>query len=431
MGARIRNSSTATEKLSKSVVLKRDVATMYSKQTTRDVAVGSPVPAAKTQRDVGCHAGLTRNINENLFTKTDVEERIRLSIRHHEEQKKLARLKDLISVGTQMYVTKKDTKDMAAQTKPEKKVQKYNAGVMAQPLTRESFTTCKPDVRSVGSSSDRVNDILCEKCLVIKRTVACATEEDDKVETAKTVSLKLLDMPARSNTFSLGDNEKLNITRKTTGTQYTPTAQHSAACQTSAVLQHTVGLQFAPQLQNSSTQFELYSMSRQTDTRDLIRLHTSQTSTEEISAPTPYKQTESRAAKPVLHTKSCNTDPKSFKDYGVNTLPPATTNSASCNTEEIRKRDIACGDIVKPHISIACADNYCDSCKDAIKNLAKGFSKTLASPVPTRAVESKIPRPKNLPSPSPVRKQISRQNTYTITPSPTPSPVAEKKNMTR
>ncbi|XP_065370103.1 KN motif and ankyrin repeat domain-containing protein 1 isoform X2 [Calliphora vicina] len=423
MGARMQSSN------NKSPILKRDVATMCSKQTTRDIAVGSPIPAHKTQRDVGCNAGLTKNITENLYTKTDVEERIKLSIRQHEEQKKLERLKDLISVGTQMYVAKKDTKDSMAQTKPEPKVQKHNVSVMAQPTTRESYTNCRPDVRSVGSSNDCVSDVLCEKCLVTKRSIACATEDDAKGELAKTVSLKLLDMPARSNTFSLGDNEKLNISKKSTGTQYTPIVQHSAGSQTSAVVQHTVGVQFKPQQQNNSTQFELYTMARQTDTKDLIRLCTSQTNTEEISAPTPVKEKKPEPIKPILHTKGCNTELKNYTDHGVNTLPPVTTSSTSCNTEEIHKRDIACGDIVKPHISIACADNYCDSCKDAIKNLAKDFSKVLASPLPTRAAESKIPRPKNLPSPSPVRRQFSRQNTYTVTPSPTPSPVTEKKNM--
>ncbi|KAI8123729.1 KN motif and ankyrin repeat domain-containing protein 1 [Lucilia cuprina] len=403
MGARMQSNN------KKSPILKRDVGTMCSKQTTRDIAVGSPIPVQKTQRDVGCNAAVTKNITENLYTKTEVEERIRMSIHQHEEEKKLARLKDLISVGTQMYVAKKDTKDSGAQTKAEKPVQKHNVSVMAQPATRESYTNCKPDVRTVGCSNDRVSDVLCEKCLVTKRTVACATDDETKGETAKTVSLKLLDMPARSNTFSLNE--------------------HSAGSQTTAVQQHSVGLQFAPQQQNTSTQFELYTVARQTDTRDLIRLCTSQTNTEEIAPPTPVKEEKPEPVKPILHTKGCNTEIKNFKDYGVNTQPTVTTNSTSCNTEEIHKRDIACGDIVKPHISIACADNYCDSCKDAIKNLAKDFSKVLASPLPTRAAESKIPRPKNLPSPSPVRRQFSRQNTYTVTPSPTPSPVSEKRNM--
>ncbi|KAM7343827.1 KN motif and ankyrin repeat domain-containing protein 2 kank isoform 2-T3 [Cochliomyia hominivorax] len=430
MGARMQSSTTTLDKLSKSSILKRDVATMSTKPTTRDIAVGSPIPHHKTQRDVACNAVLTKTIQENLYTKTEVEERIKMSIKHHEEQKKLDRLKDLITVGTQMYVAKIETKDSGAQTKPEKAVKKHNVSIMAQPTTRESFTNCKPDVRSVGSSNDRVTDILCEKCLVTKRSIACATDEESKQpETAKTVSLKLLDMPARSNTFSLGDNEKLNIMKKNIGTQYTPVALQTSACQTLAPVQHSKGMQFSPQQQNSGTQFELYTIARQTDTKDLIRLCTSQTNTEEISPPTPTKEEKPEPVKPVLLTKGCNTDTKNFREHGVNTLPPVTTSTTSSNTEEIHKRDIACGDVVKPHISIACADNYCDSCKDAIKNLAKDFSKVLASPLPTRAAESKIPRPKNLPSPSPVRKQFSRQNTYTVTPSPTPSPKAEKKCM--
>lgn len=432
MGTRLRTSSTSSDKAtSKSPpTLKRDVGTMYSKQTTRDVAVGSPLPVVKTTRDVACNASVLSSIRENLYTKIDVEKRIHLSIRQHEEQKKLERLKDLISVGTQMYTPKKDVRDSSAQTKPDKPVAKYNVGTMAQPATRESYTNCRPDVRNVGCSNDRITDVLCEKCLVTKHHVACGTEETG-VETSKAVSLKLLEMPGRSNTFTLGENEKLNIQKKHQWTQYVPVTVHSAGCQTPLAVVHSVGLQFSPDMQNSSTQAEVNVGFKHTDTRDLIRLRTSQTNTEEISPPSPVKATAEPTPKPLLFTKASNTDVKNFKDHGVNTAPLATTSNSASNTEEVHKRDIACGDIVKPHISIACADNYCDSCKDAIKNLAKDFSKVLASPLPSRAAESKIPRPKTLPSPTPQRRVFQRQNTYTVTPSPPSSPVAEHKSLAR
>ncbi|XP_073813638.1 KN motif and ankyrin repeat domain-containing protein 2 kank isoform X2 [Musca autumnalis] len=433
MGARLRTSSTSSEKLTKTTptTLKRDVGTMCSKQTTRDIAVGSPPPILKTTRDVACNAAVTANINENLYTKIEVEKRIAMSIRQHEEQKKLERLKDLISVGTQMYTPKKDLRDYGVQTKAEKRVTKYNVGIMVQPATRESYTNCKPDVRHVGCSNHTVNDILCPKCLVTKHHVACGPEEPN-VETNKSVSLKLLEMPGRSNTFTLGENEKLNIQKKTQWTQYTPVAVHSSGCQTSLATVHSVGLQFSPEMQSSGTQSAIDTSAKQTDTRDLIRLNTSQTNTEEIAPPTPLpaaKETRLPAPKPVLFSKASNTEVKNFKDNGVNTAPLAATSNCASNTEAIHKRDIGCGDVVKPHISIACADNYCDSCKDAIKNLAKDFSKVLASPLPSRAAESKIPRPKALPSPTPQRRVFQRQNTYTVTPSPPSSPVAERKNV--
>ncbi|XP_013102257.2 KN motif and ankyrin repeat domain-containing protein 2 isoform X1 [Stomoxys calcitrans] len=431
MGTRLRSSSTSSDRASKSPPsLKRDVGTMYSKHTTRDIAVGSPLPIVKTTRDVACNSALTANITESLYTRIEMEEHIYMSMRQYEEQKKLERLKDLISVGTQMYTPKKDVRDSSAQTRAERPVPKYNVGIMAQPATRESYTNCKPDVRSVGCSNDRITDVLCEKCLVTKHHVACGTEEPG-VETTKSISLKLLEMPGRSNTFTLGEHEKLNIQKKTQWTQYTPITVHSAACQTPLAVVHSVGLQFSPEMQSSSTQAEVDMAFKLTDTRDLIRWRTSQTNTEEMAPPTPStpKETKLQPPKPILFTKACNTEMKSFKDNAVNTPPPATTSNSASNTEEVHKRDIACGDIVKPHISIACADNYCDSCKDAIKNLAKDFSKVLASPVPSRAAESKIPRPKTLPSPTPQRRVFQRQNTYTVTPSPPSSPVAERKNL--
>ncbi|XP_058979806.1 KN motif and ankyrin repeat domain-containing protein 2 [Musca domestica] len=430
LGARLRTTSTSSEKLTKSPpTLKRDVGTMCSKQTTRDIAVGSPLPVLKTTRDVACNAAVTSNINENLYTKIEVEKRIELCIRQHEELKKLERLKDLISVGTQMYTPKKDLRDYGVQTRPDKPVTKYNVGIMVQPATRESYTNCKPDVRTVGCSNHSINDVLCPKCLVTKHNVACGTEEQN-VETPKSVSLKLLEMPGRSNTFTLGEHEKLNIQKKTQWTQYTPVAVHSSGCQTSLATVHSVGLQFSPDMQSSGTQSSLDMSAKQTDTRDLIRLNTSQTNTEEIAPPTPpAKETRLPTPKPILFTKASNTEVKNFRDNGVNTAPLAETSNSSSNTEAIHKRDIGCGDVVKPHISIACADNYCDSCKDAIKNLAKDFSKVLASPLPSRAAESKIPRPKALPSPTPQRRVFQRQNTYTVTPSPPSSPVAERKNV--
>ncbi|XP_075165233.1 KN motif and ankyrin repeat domain-containing protein 2 kank isoform X2 [Haematobia irritans] len=430
MGTRMRSSSTSSERNSKSPPsLKRDVGTMYNKRTTRDIAVGSHLPVCKLTRDVACNAALTANITESLYTRIDMEEHIQISIRQYEEQKKLERLRDLISVGTQMYTPKKDVRDSSAQTKSEKPVPKYNVGIMAQPATRESYTNCKPDVRSVGCSNDRITDVLCEKCLVTKHHVACGTEEAG-AETTKTISLKLLEMPGRSNTFTLGENEKLNIQKKTQWTQYTPVTVHSAGCQTPLAVVHSVGLQFSPEMHNSSTQAEVDKAFKLTDTRDLIHLRTSETNTDAIpTPPSPSKETKLLPPKPIVFTKACNTEVKSFKDNSVNTQPPVATSNSSSNTEEIHKRDIACGDIVKPHISIACADNYCDSCKDAIKNLAKDFSKVLASPVPSRAAESKIPRPKTLPSPTPQRRVFQRQNTYTVTPSPPSSPVAEHKSM--
>lgn len=445
LGARLRTNSSSSEKQLKTT-LKRDVGTMCGLHTTRDIAVGSPVI---TLRTVGTSPMQTLNLSEVLYTRYEMDEHIEKAVKTYEEKRTLAQLKKLISVGTQMYVPKRDVRDNGAQTVAERPAPKHSVSVLAKPLTRENFVNCKPDVRSVGCSEDRWTDILCEQCAKIsKRTVACGTD-DGSDEKRNSVSLKLLDMQGRSNTFSLGDNEKLQLKRKTIGTQYTPIVMHSMGMQTLPAVMHSIAIQNSPQLQNCGTQSNTEMATRQTDTRDLIRLCATQTSTEEIAPPAPEPEpTPLPPPKPILCSSSSNTDPRpAFRssacntealrmvDHGVNTTAPAAIRHAGSNTESVRTRDIACGDIVKPHISIACADNYCDSCKDAIKHLAKDFTKVLpplaASPLPQRGVDSKIPRPKHLTSPSPQRKKFQRQNTYTITPSPTPSPVAEKKTIFR
>ncbi|KAH8277643.1 hypothetical protein KR018_002827, partial [Drosophila ironensis] len=407
LGARIRSSSTSASP--SPTVVRRDVSTqaVVRPPATRDVSIG--------------HQPTTRNASvqpsEVVYSKEELDQKVELALTKAAEQ----RLRKLISVGTQMYIPQRDQRDTGVQTPPERPKLKYNVGVTAKPATRENFTSCKPDVRSVGSSEDRLDDELCPKCAVGKKSVASGP--DTPPEKAKPA---MIQMPGRSNTFSLGENEAVSVVRKTIGCQ-TPVLQvHSAGSQTAGASMRSTGAQVRPNQQHSAIQCGTEQVSRQTDTSGLQRLSRSQTKAEQVAESVPRP--------PTRHAAS-NTDkveePEPVK-------PPATTHSA-CNTEEVRKRDVGCGDIVKPHISIACAANYCDSCKEAIHDLARGFSK--ASPNNTTSIttspgagrrstsaDSRIPRPKHLTSPSPVRREFKRQNTYTLaTSSPTPSPLVERK----
>lgn len=432
MGSRLRSNSISSEKqLRNSPPLKRDVGTMSRVYATRDVGVGSPAIPTVLQRTVGTQPNKQVDIKETLYTQLELEEhstKLLQSHIKHQEKMLIENAKKLISVGTQMYVPKTELKENGIQTMAERKVLKYAIGIMAKPAVRENFVQCMPEMRTVGSSEHSINDVLCERCVLPKRNASCGTDAE-AANVNSCISLKNLEMPARSNTFSLGDNEKIKLTRKTQGTQYTPTTVHSMASQTSLKTVHSVGVQNTAEMLNNSTQSQIDSTSAQTDTKDLIHLSTTQTNTEQYQPP-KEKVVEKPILppKPVTYSKGINTETPKTVEYGINTLPTASMCTTSSNTEAIHKRDIACGDVVKPHISIACADNYCDSCKDAIKNLAKDFSKVSApaSPLPSRAVDSKIPRPKNMPSPSMPRRQIQRQNTYTL-----PSPVEEKKKMSR
>ncbi|KAM8713423.1 hypothetical protein ACLKA7_013699 [Drosophila subpalustris] len=428
LGARMRSSSVSPS------IIRRDVATQAASKVTatRDVAVGSQL----NTRHVGTQQA------EAIYSQLELKQKIERAL----EDGKKQRLRQLISVGTQMYVPQRDQRDTGMQTAPERAVLKHNVAISAKPMTRENFTSCKIDVRSVGSSEHRVTDELCEKCARSKRSVSCGT--DEPMETKS----KLPQLPGRSNTFSLGEHEQLAIKRKAVGCQTAMAMVHSAASQTATSTVRSTAAQAMPEQQQVATQCGVESTSRQTDTKGLQRLTRTATKTEQLMEP---------LKRPMTRHTSSNTEPE--REPKTESLPKPTAHSA-CNTEQVHKRDVGCGDIVKPHISIACAANYCDSCKEAIQLLAKDFSqaettetghltsvtKTTtmtmsmststpnATPTPTirrsTSADSRIPRPKHLTSPSPVRKQFQRQNTYTLpaasttaTATPTKSPKAERK----
>ncbi|XP_060651773.1 KN motif and ankyrin repeat domain-containing protein 2 isoform X2 [Drosophila nasuta] len=405
LGARMRSNSVSPS------IIRRDVATQAASKViaTRDVAVGVQLAT----RHVGTQQA------EAIYSQLELKQKIERALGDAQQQ----RLRQLISVGTQMYVPQRDQRDTGVQTVPQRAVLKHNVGISAKPQTRENFTSCKPDVRSVGSSEHRINDVLCEKCAVVKRSVGSGT--DEPMEKPKPVP----QLPGRSNTFSLGEHEQLAIQRKAVGCQTAMATVHTAASQTTTTTVRSTGAQVTPEHQQVATQCGVDTSSRQTDTKGLQRLTRSTIKAEQLMAPLSRPQTR--------HTGS-NTEPEPAPE--VVAKPKQRTAHSACNTEQVHKRDVGCGDIVKPHISIACAANYCDSCKEAIQVLARDFSKAdipveaaavKATPTIRRSssADSRIPRPKHLTSPSPVRKQFQRQNTYTVPTAPaTPkSPKAERK----
>ncbi|XP_044589204.1 KN motif and ankyrin repeat domain-containing protein 2-like [Cotesia glomerata] len=96
-------------------------------------------------------------------------------------------------------------------------------------------------------------------------------------------------------------------------------------------------------------------------------------------------------------------------------------------TSPIKKKlvDVSVGASVKPHISISCAANYCDNCKETIKTLAKQISNNNENMYrsldnsPNQATNgvSRIPRPANINlNTTDLKKQFKRQDTYTKIP---------------
>ncbi|CAK9819170.1 KN motif and ankyrin repeat domain-containing protein 1 [Anthophora plagiata] len=91
-------------------------------------------------------------------------------------------------------------------------------------------------------------------------------------------------------------------------------------------------------------------------------------------------------------------------------------------TSPIKKKftDVSVGESIKPHISISCAANYCDNCKETIKNLAKQIVNNAENNMNHQNTNlvSRIPRPSHIPLNNTLehRRQFKRQDTYTKIP---------------
>ncbi|XP_067209122.1 KN motif and ankyrin repeat domain-containing protein 3 isoform X2 [Linepithema humile] len=95
--------------------------------------------------------------------------------------------------------------------------------------------------------------------------------------------------------------------------------------------------------------------------------------------------------------------------------------SREFGTSTMKKKfvDVSVGDSVRPHISISCAANYCDNCKETIKSLAKQIANNAENSLnhQNSNMASRIPRPSHIPlNTSDQRRQFKRQDTYTKIP---------------
>lgn len=98
-------------------------------------------------------------------------------------------------------------------------------------------------------------------------------------------------------------------------------------------------------------------------------------------------------------------------------------NRREFGTSPMKKKfvDVSVGDSVRPHISISCAANYCDNCKETIKSLAKQIANNAENSLNhlNSSQVSRIPRPSHIPLNSGdhhTRRQFKRQDTYTKIP---------------
>ncbi|ENN74189.1 uncharacterized protein LOC109540990 isoform X1 [Dendroctonus ponderosae] len=236
-----------------------------------------------------------------------------------------------------------------------------HVGSLAVPKSSEIGIQKNVECLSVGTSNDAIDDVICEKCRALKKP------QRKNEELSTPVSLAALSN--RSKSFSLGEDRLDHQKRtRTVASQYeTNLTQISKASQVefttrSKSTQHDI------KIAEKNTQYDVYTLSKFTDTKDLII-----------------------ATKPVYIEKP----------------PPKTVDRASSPVFTIQEKEVS-------------EEKSCDKCTSREMETSREFKKdSLGSPTPSR-----IPIPT---TPIEARK-FRRQDTYTKIYSPTEkSPVASHK----
>lgn len=160
---------------------------------------------------------------------------------------------------------KRITSDKYIQTLQKQTAQK-DQGILVKPKTLDFGIQESVESYNVGVSDDTITDINCDKCNVVKMSVAVGPDQKEDQHVAP-VSLASLSFP-RSKSFNLGP-DKMSLSKRkrsisiqyqykpescTKGSQYEPSTV-SRSCQ-STVRTHSKGTQHESKLIESSTQFD-------------------------------------------------------------------------------------------------------------------------------------------------------------------------------
>ncbi|RZC40260.1 KN motif and ankyrin repeat domain-containing protein 2, partial [Asbolus verrucosus] len=258
-------------------------------------------PPPPPRKDFGVNCGvLTRNVgvgHQNPNTKSvstatfedfGVDKWFDEKIRLMNEQNSAINQQN-VSKSTQTQI--RENRAIASQTidRPVAKIESFaqtvdnkkyysNASVSVSPKCSDFCVQKSVEVYNIGTSDDTISDIICEKCNVFKCSIGTGPDSSEDAHTSP-VSLATL-MGPRSKSFNLGD-DRINFTsrNRTVACQYEPTGIAKAsqyepngvtkACQCE-IKTNSKACQCEVKLTNKNTQYENNSISKDTDTKDLI-----------------------------------------------------------------------------------------------------------------------------------------------------------------
>lgn len=246
----------------------------------------------------------------------------------------------------------------------EKKKQCSNASILVVPSYSDFIVQKTVDSCNIGISNDRIDDVICDKCLVHRKSIGVETDSSTFM-TSSSISLASLTLP-RSKSFNL-DGEKLNLPNKRTVTK---------ACQ------YDIG-----GVTNKSCQYDITGVTKSSQ-YDIIGL------------------TKSCQYDPIkTHSKSCQQDLKT-SDKAIQSRIDLVncTKVHAASQVDVKKNDASSN---TAYLLPSEASDGCLKCNQKDKDAKKDVVNN--SPV----LQSKIPRPQ--PTTPVEKRKFRRQDTYTKT----------------
>lgn len=141
-----------------------------------------------------------------------------------------------------------------------------HVGSLAVPRSSEIGVQKNVECLSVGTSNDTIDDVICEKCKALK--IPARKNEEP------TTPVSLAALSNRSKSFSLGEDRLDHQTRtRTVASQYETTLTQISKGSQVELTTRSKSTQHDIKIADKNTQCEVYTMSKLTDTKDLIVAH--------------------------------------------------------------------------------------------------------------------------------------------------------------
>nr|XP_023014513.1 KN motif and ankyrin repeat domain-containing protein 2 isoform X1 [Leptinotarsa decemlineata] len=174
--------------------------------------------------------------------------------------------KDKIDVGIQFQNEQAQLLKLTESTQTDEIKRKVDhKGILAKVLVSDKLTQKFIECSSVGCSDDTIDENICVKCNAIKKSIGVGPEKND----THTMPISLASLTSRSKSFNLGE-DKLNLSSRTrnASSQYEINSINRSCQSDIKVKSSTKSCQYDLKSCDKNTQYEKYTLSKYTDTKD-------------------------------------------------------------------------------------------------------------------------------------------------------------------